>query len=164
MVIKRMRIKTYKFGGLTLIYLMLLSFATNSRTYQTECISLESDGYIAVKIWDTSKGAKYNTEQARKDAIHAILFSGISSGNGCSTQPPILNVSEEQNKFKNIEKSFFAKNGKWTMFTRSAATETILPASLGAKNWKVYQVSISKNELRKYLEEQKIIKSLTNGF
>jgi hypothetical protein len=164
MVIKRMRIKTYKFGGLTLIYLMLLSFATNSRTYQTECISLESDGYIAVKIWDTSKGAKYNTEQARKDAIHAILFSGISSGNGCSTQPPILNVSEEQNKFKNIEKSFFAKNGKWTMFTRSAATETTLPASLGAKNWKVYQVSISKNELRKYLEEQKIIKSLTNGF
>jgi hypothetical protein len=147
MVIKRMRIKTYKFGGLTLIYLMLLSFATNSRTYQTECISLESDGYIAVKIWDTSKGAKYNTEQARKDAIHAIL-----------------NVSEEQNKFKNIEKSFFAKNGKWTMFTRSAATETTLPASLGAKNWKVYQVSISKNELRKYLEEQKIIKSLTNGF
>jgi mRNA deadenylase 3'-5' endonuclease subunit Ccr4 len=75
-----------------------------------------------------------------------------------------LNVSEEQNKFKNIEKSFFAKNGKWTMFTRSAATETTLPASLGAKNWKVYQVSISKNELRKYLEEQKIIKSLTNGF
>jgi len=39
-----------------------------------------------------------------------------------------------------------------------------LPANLGIKNWKVYQVSISKNELRKYLEEQKIIKSLTNGF
>jgi hypothetical protein len=28
--------------------LMLLSFATKSRTYQTECISLESDGYIAI--------------------------------------------------------------------------------------------------------------------
>jgi len=156
----------HKFILLILIIasVMLLSFATNSRTYQTECISLESDGYIAIKIWDTSKGAKYNAEQARKDAIQAILFSGISSGNGCSTQPPILNVSEEQNKFKNIEKSFFAKNGKWSMFTRSAATETTLPASLGAKNWKVYQVSISKNELRKYLEEQKIIKSLTNGF
>ncbi len=142
----------------------LFSFVTNSRTYQTECISLESDGYIAIKVWDTQKGSKYKAEQARKDAIHAILFSGISGGNGCATQPPILNKSEEQNNFKNIEKTFFAKNGKWSMFTRSSATETTLPASLGAKNWKVYQVSISKNELRKYLEEQKIIKSLNNGF
>lgn len=149
---------------LTISCLILLSFVINSRTYQTECISLESDGYIAIKVWDTQKGSKYKAEQARKDAIHAILFSGISGGNGCATQPPILNKSEEQNNFKNIEKTFFAKNGKWSIFTRSSATETTLPAILGAKNWKIYQVSISKNELRKYLEEQKIIKSLNNGF
>ena len=149
---------------LTISCLILLSFVINSRTYQTECISLESDGYIAIKVWDTQKGSKYKAEQARKDAIHAILFSGISGGNGCATQPPILNKSEEQNNFKNIEKTFFANNGKWSIFTRSSATETTLPAILGAKNWKIYQVSISKNELRKYLEEQKIIKSLNNGF
>jgi len=39
-----------------------------------------------------------------------------------------------------------------------------LPAKLGVKNWKVYQVSISKKELRKFLEEQKIIKALNTGF
>ena len=143
---------------------MLLSFTYNNRTYQTECVTLETDGYVTIKIWDTEKGAKYNLEQARKDAVHAILFSGISGGNGCTTQPPILNKSEEQENFKTIEKSFFAKKGKWSMLTRSSATESTLPANLGIKNWKVYQVSISKNELRKYLEEQKIIKSLTNGF
>ena len=144
--------------------LMLLSFASNNRNYQTECVTIETDGYVTIKIWDTKKGAKYKLEQARKDAIHAILFSGISGGNGCSTQAPILNKSDEQESFKTIEKNFFAKNGKWSMFTRSSATESTLPASLGLKNWKVYQVSISKNELRKYLEDQKIIKSLTNGF
>lgn len=144
--------------------LMLLSFANNNRSYQTECLTLETDGYLTIKIWDTKKAAKYKPEQARKDAIHAILFSGISGGSGCATQPPLLNKTEEQENFKSIEKSFFAKNGKWAMYTRSSATETTLPANLGIKNWKVYQVSISKNELRKYLEEQKIIKSLTNGF
>ena len=143
---------------------MLLSFTYNNRTYQTECVTLETDGYVTIKIWDTEKGAKYNSEQARKDAVHAILFSGISGGSGCATQPPILNKQEEQENFKTIEKSFFAKKGKWSMFTRSSATESTLPANLGIKKWKVYQVSISKNELRKYLEEQKIIKSLTNGF
>ncbi len=141
-----------------------LSFASNNITYQTECVTIETDGYITIKIWDTKKGAKYKSEQARKDAIHVILFSGISGGNGCTTQPPILNKSEEQENFKPIEKSFFAKKGKWSMFTRSSATETTLPANIGIKNWKVYQVTISKNELRKYLEDQKIIKSLTNRF
>jgi hypothetical protein len=144
--------------------LILFSFSSNNRNYQTECVTIETDGYVKIKIWNTKKGAKYKPEQARKDAIHALLFSGIAGSNGCSTQPPILNKSEEHENFKTIEKSFFSKKGKWSMFTRSSATETTLPANLGIKNWKVYQVSISKNELRKYLEQQKIIKSLTNGF
>jgi hypothetical protein len=144
--------------------IMLLSFVGNNRNYQTECVSVDKDGYVTIKIWDTKKGSKYIAGQARKDAIHAILFSGISGANGCATQSPVLNKSEDQNNFKSIEKSFFSKKGKWSMFTRSATTETSLPASLGTKNWKVYQVSISKKELRKYLEDQKIIKSLNNGF
>ena len=144
--------------------LMLLSFASNNRNYQTECVTIETDGYVTIKIWDTKKGAKYKPEQARKDAIRSFLYSGISGGNGCATQPPILNKTEEQENFKSIQKSFFSSKGKWSMFTRSSATETTLPASIGLKNWKVYQVSISKNELRKYLEEQKIIKSLNTGF
>ena len=159
-----MIIRKNSFWILALSSFMLLSFASNNRNYQTECVTIDTEGYLTIKIWDTKKGAKYKSEQARKDAIDAILFSGISGGNGCTTQPPILNKTEELENFKTIEKSFFAKKGKWSMFTRSSATESTLPANLGIKNWKVYQVSISKNELRKYLEEQKIIKSLTNGF
>ena len=136
----------------------------NNRNYQTECITIETDGYLTIKIWDTKKGEKYSSEEARKDAIDAILFSGVTGTNGCKTQPQILNTSEEIDNFTTIKKTFFAKNGKWSMFTRSSATQTTLPASLGLKNWKAYIVSVSKNELRKYLEEQKIIKSLTNGF
>ena len=146
--------------GLTTIF----SFSYSKSSYQTECVTLETDGYVTIKIWNTKTGASYKAEQARKDAVHAILYAGISGGNGCSTQPPILNKSEEQDNFKKIEKSFFSKKGKWYMFTRSSATISTLPANLGIQNWKVYQVSISKNELRKFLEEQKIIKSLTNGF
>ena len=141
---------------------MIAQKSTNA--FQTECVTVESDGYMTIKIWDTKKGAKYKAEQARKDAIRSFLYSGISGGNGCATQPPILNKTEEQENFKSIQKSFFSSKGKWSMFTRSSATETTLPANVGLKNWKVYQVSVSKNELRKYLEEQKIIKSLNNGF
>ena len=54
--------------------LMLLSFASNNRNYQTECVTIETDGYVTIKIWDTKKGAKYKPEQARKDAVHAIII------------------------------------------------------------------------------------------
>lgn len=154
----------FKVTALIAVSLFLFAFTANNRNYQTECVSLETDGYVSFKIWDTNKGAKYKPEQARKDAIDAILYAGIAGGNGCSTQSPLLSKTEEQEKFKSIEKSFFANKGKWSTFTRSSATETTLPASLGVKNWKVYQVSISKIELRKYLEEQNIIKSLNTGF
>ena len=142
----------------------LFSFAANNLSYQTECVSMEMDGYITLKIWDSKKGVKYTSEQSRKDAIHAILYSGIAGSKGCTTQSPFLNKIEAQENFKSIEKSFFSIKGKWTIFTRSSEIETTLPDNLGIKNWKVYQVSVSKNELRKYLEEQKIIKSLNNGF
>jgi hypothetical protein len=144
--------------------LVLMSFYHNHSSYQTECVTLETDGYVILKIWDTKKGIKYNQDQARKDAIHAILYSGVSGSSGCTTQPPILNETEEQYNFKSIEKSFFANNGKWLIFVKSSTTETTLPTYLGAKNLKIYQVTISKSELRKYLEDQKIIKSLTNSF
>ena len=130
---------------------MLLSFAVNNRNYQNECVTIETDGYVTLHIWNIKKAQKYNPEQARKDAIHSILYSGISGGNGCATQPPIVNKTEEQVNFKSIEKCFFAKKGKRPMFTRSSATETTLPTNLGIKNWKVYQESISKIELLKYL-------------
>ena len=143
---------------------LFFSFILNNVNYQTECVSIDSDGYIIIKIWDTKKGINYKLQQARKDAIHSFLFSGISGINGCATQPPILNKIEEQDNFKSIENSFFSSNGQWAKFTTSSATETTLPLNLGNKNWKVYEVKISKNELRKYLVDLKIIKSLNNGF
>lgn len=143
---------------------LFFSFISSNVNYQTECVSIDTDGYIIIKIWDTKKGINYKREQARKDAIHSLLFSGISGINVCATQPPILNKIEEQDNFKSIEKSFFSSNGQWAKFTTSSATETTLPLSLGDKNWKVFEVKVSKNELRKYLVDLKIIKSLNNGF
>lgn len=144
--------------------LLLFSIEGKSQEYQTECVTMNTDGFVTIKIWNTKKGARYKAEQARMDAIHSILFSGVSGRNGCNTQPPIINKLEEQNNFKTIEKSFFAKKGLWSKFTGSSTTESTLPADLGTIKLKVFQVTISKNELRKYLEGQKIIKLLSNGF
>jgi hypothetical protein len=144
--------------------LIHLSFAQDNGSYQTECVTTNIDGYVTINIWDKKEGPKYKFEQASKDAVEAILFSGISGSNDCQTQAPLLLTTKDKANFKTIEKSFFSKKGPWKLFTRTATSSTTLPANLRPNNSKVYQICISKTELRKYLEQQKIIQTLNNGF
>jgi len=138
--------------------------AQNKYSFQIECVTVETNNSVTIKIWNTKSGKKYKQEQAGKDAIVAVLFSGIPGNNGCVVQKPILTTQEEKNNFNKIEKSFFSKNGNWNNYVREATTSNTLPVSINEKGWKVYIVSVSKDMLRKYLEEQKIIKSLNTGF
>ena len=154
----------FKVIPLILVFSTFLYSCSTSKFFQTECLSLVSSGYIEITIWDGNKGDKYSQEEARKDAIYAILFSGVSGSNGCSTQPPILKTEDAKSKFENISKDFFSKTGQWTIFTSSAKLSNSIPESIGDEKWNVYQVSISKDLLRKYLEEHEIIKSLNSGF
>lgn len=149
---------------LVISLITLMSFSKSSNTYQTECLSIQTDGYAVMKIWDTKSGKNYKPEQSRKDAVHALLFSGISGSEDCTTQEPLLKKTEDIENFQKIEKEFFSKNGKWMLYTRSSSIETTLPKNIGDKNWKVFQVAISRDELKKYLENKKIIKSLNTGF
>lgn len=143
---------------------LLVAFAVSKPTYQTECLRSDNDGYLTVNIWDPVKGDHYKLEQAQKDAINCLLYSGLSGNDACVAQKPILANDTDAQAFRKIEEAYFAKNGKWTTFVRSSSPAITLPTSLGNKHWRVYQVSIAKDLLRKDLEEQKIVKSLTTGF
>jgi hypothetical protein len=149
---------------LLVVGLMLLSFTENMNSYQLECVSLDNEGYVVVKIWDYKRGKVYKLEQASKDAIHAILYAGLAGSNGCISQPPLLSKSEWISNFKRVEKRFFSKKGIWIKFTRSSPVESSNSINPAHKNIKTYQVTIAKGELRKHLEEQNIINSLSNGF
>lgn len=148
----------------TIICLISIEYTRAGNNYQTQCVSVQNDGYITIKIWNTKCGRSYKDISARKDAIHAILYSGIAEGNGCLTQYPVLNTKEEMDRFKKIEDEFFSKKGKWQIFIRSSTLENAQPITMKHNKWRAYEVSVSKNELRKYLEEQKIVESLNNGF
>ena len=140
------------------------TYAQKQFAYQLECVSLENSGSVTIKIWNTKKGKKYAPLQAREDAIDAILYSGVPGSNGCVAQKPLLSTTESIDAFKKIETAFFTKKGAWSSYTRDASTTNTIPERIGDKSWKVYQVSVSKDLLRKYLEEQKIIRALNSGF
>ncbi len=139
-------------------YVMLVCFflacSAKKEMYQVECFSLTNDGYVELKVSNLINPTEYQIEQASIDAIKAILFTGYSSTK-CQTQTPLLNSIEAKDNFKRIQSSFFSKKGPWKNFVRNSSGKNIENGVL---------IMISKEQLRKYLEDTKIIKKLTNGF
>jgi len=141
-----------------------LAYSKTNRSYRYECVKIETTGFVILNVWDLNRPNKYTAHQAGKDALHALLYSGVAGENGCVTQPPFLNDPESKVKFKKIERHFFSKNGPWLRFVRdSSALEVVANKSVQNAH-KVYSISVGKSELRKYLENEKIIKKLTHGF
>ena len=149
----------------TLLTLIFLSFLTSCKAqkelYNIECVSIENEGYVKLKLLNYVKPTKFKVEDASKDAIKAILYSGYSSTK-CPTQKPLLKETTDIDNFKKIEKDFFSKNGKWKTFIRNSLDVDNVKTE--KKTIKEFEILVNKDLLRKYLEEQKIIKSLNTGF
>ena len=141
--------------------LLLLSCGAKKELYNIECISIENQGYVKLNVLDYNNPKKLNIENASKNAIKAVLYSGYSSTN-CQTQKPILKESSEIDNFKKIESNFFSVNGKWKTFVRNSLDTNNIKTD--KRENKEFVIMVNKDQLRKYLEEQKIIKSLNTGF
>jgi len=141
-----------------------ISFSQNQSAYQAECITANNEGSVTIKIWNTKRGKRYKIEEAQKDALHLLLYSGLQSNKSCIGQKPLLNNQKEIDAFSKIDSDFFNKNGLWSKYTRASNLNATLPTSIGNKNWAVYEITISEKQLRLFLEEKKIIKSLDSVF
>lgn len=147
--------------SLILMTMSLISCGAKKELYNIECISIENQGYIKLKVIDYKNPSKLNIENASKDAIKAVLYSGYSSTN-CQTQRPLLKETAETEKFKKIENKFFSENGIWKTYVRNSLDASNIKTD--KKDNKYFYIMVNKDGLRKYLEEQKIIKSLNTGF
>lgn len=132
--------------------------------FQTQCIQQENVGSVSFHIWDRKKGTFYKVEMARKDAIRAVLLAGIGKGEQCSGMNALLRTEKERTAFEKIQANFFAKDGAWTRFTQQSIPVAAFPIAGQDQKLSVFQVTVAREELRKYLEELKIIQTLTTGF
>jgi len=147
--------------SLILITMSLISCGAKKELYNIECNSIENQGYVKLKVLDYKNPSKLDIENASKDAIKAVLYSGYSSEN-CQTQKPLLKETTDVQKFKKIEKKFFSEGGLWKTYVRNSLDASNIKTN--KKDNKDFFIMVNKDELRKYLEEQKIIKPLNTGF
>jgi hypothetical protein len=135
--------------------------------YEIECAGVAQEGYYLVKCYTYTKEKNIKMEQAKKNAIHGVLFKGFSgnSTNGCSTVKPLCanpNIEFEKKEFFD---TFFADGGKYMKYINLSNDAEM--ASERIKVGKEYKfgvnILVSKDMLRKDMEEAGILRTL-KGF
>jgi len=140
---------------------------TQEWIYEIDPVGVGAQGTYLIKVWSYSKRPVVAIEQAKKNAVHGIIFKGFTGVQGVSGQRPLTtnpNLEVEQAEFF---RNFFRDGGKYMKFVNisndgSVAAEDRLKVG---KEYKIgVVVSINVAGLRKDLEDAGMIRSLNSGF
>lgn len=142
--------------------------ATEEWRYEIECAGIGTDGTYLVKVWSYSKKPAIAITQAKKNAVHGVIFKGFpGTAQGCSSQKPLVTNPNIENEKADFFQSFFEEGGKYMKFVAESG-DGMVDASDRMKVGKEYKigviVSVSKDALRKDLEAAGIIRGLSSGF
>lgn len=142
--------------------------ATKEWRYEIECAGIGNDGTYLVKVWSYSKKPSIAVTQAKKNAVHGIIFKGFSAGGrGCVAQKPLATNPNIEMEKADFFDPFFEEGGKYMKFVTESSAGMV-GAEDRLKVGKEYKVgvivSVSKDLLRQDLEAAGIIRGLTSGF
>jgi hypothetical protein len=140
---------------------------TKEWRYEIEGVQQGVSGTYLIKVWSYSKKPDVAIEQAKKNAVHGIVFRGYAGNSRLPGQSALVtnpNIEEEKADFFD---AFFADGGKYMKFV-SLTNDGAVAAEDRMKVGKEYKVgvliSVRKEDLRKDLENAGIVKGLSSGF
>lgn len=138
-----------------------------TRNWQYEAICAESGGtessYL-IQVTSYVADLRLALPQAKKNAIHAVMFKGIAGNNlGCTIKDPLITNSTYDSNFTYFEDFFFNSSqfNKYATAPSGSAESSETYKVKGKKNFRVtFIISINVDELRKKLEFDNIIQKL----
>jgi hypothetical protein len=137
---------------------------TQAWRYEIESVGTGVTGTYLIKVWSYSRKPEIAIEQAKKNAIHGVIFRGFE---GPSRQKPLTTIPNLEQEKAEFFTSFFAEGGKYMKFISLVNNGTIA-AEDRMKIGKEYKigvvVSVNVDLLRKDLEDAGIIKGLGSTF
>ncbi len=138
---------------------------TNKFRYDVEYNKPAGDGMCQVKVWSYSKRSRIAAEQCRKNAVHAVIFKSYAAADGSNlSQRPLVKDPAVQREKAAFFADFFLDGGPYRQYV-TAVTDGSMEVKKVGRQYKVgVVVTVSKDQLRKYLESEGIIRSLASGF
>jgi hypothetical protein len=160
-----------KANRILLAFLCFLSFTTTEAKntenlkYDIEAAGNGTEGTYLVKVWVyTNKPDKITSDIVKKAAVHGVIFRGFAGKDRVPSQKPMAQSPALEQEKADFFQAFFENDKTFLRYADiiDGSTESI---KVGKKEYKVGAiVSVSKDMLRKDLEEAGIIRGLSSGF
>ena len=133
--------------------------------YEVECMGTGMDGTQLIKVWGFGKKPDKAVYQAKKNAVHAVIFKGIRGGKpGCMMRPLVTKPGAEV-QHSDYFNTFFTDGGHYLSFVSQSGDGTLDRIKVSKKQYKVgVIVSVRHADLRRELETAGIIQKLGSGF
>lgn len=153
-----------KIIALTLM-LFAMSFSTfaqttYSRDPKPECLGVELDGSQTLRVYGEGKNKKDAVEQARKNAVYAVVFNGIKSGKGGCNTRPLMPMQNAHEKFEHYFNNFFRDGGEYANYVTKQDEKRWSKAKSTNKLYKSYTITVRvlRGELKQRLIMDGLIK------
>lgn len=110
---------------ITILGVLVLIFSCQSQkniagnyTYKTECTGDADNGQFLLKAWGKGVNKKEAIENAHKNALKDVLFSGVFTGDAACDRNAMLTEVNAMEKHKAFFEKFFARNGDYKDFIK----------------------------------------------
>ena len=141
---------------------------TENWRYEVETVEVGLQGTCVVKVWSYSKKPTVAANQARKNAVHGLIFKGLAAKDRIPGKKPLVSEAEAQAKHADFFDSFFSDNGDFMRYVTLTNNGAIGAGDVMKVDKKTYKVGIivtvNYNDLRKALEDQGVVRKLNAGF
>lgn len=117
-----------------------------------------ADGTVFIKSWGMDRKWKKAKQQARKNAIRAILFRGVPNS---SVKRPLINEPGAEQKYADYFKRFFAKDGKYNQFITNTSS---FDAKDRIKSGCYYRVGVKSKVYYKQLQTELVNAGIAKKF
>ena len=132
--------------------------------YEIELAEVGAPGTLVVRVWCYGKKPNIQDDLYKENAIKGILFRGVSDSGRMKGRRTL--VTDGYDSHRDYFDNFF-KEKRFNNYARIALDGYVEQNSI-IKVKKLYKVAkivvISYNEIRKQLEDDKIIRGLSSGF
>ncbi|MEJ2883571.1 hypothetical protein [Pedobacter sp. GR22-6] len=132
--------------------------------YEVKFLRTATEGSILFKVYTYGKNEEACLENAKRNAVKAVLFTGIP---GSDLQKPLVTAAGAVEAHKDFFNAFFQKGGKYLQYV-ALSTDGSIEAEDRLRVGKLTKIGVAvlvqKAALRKQMEDAGVIKSLGSGF
>ncbi len=139
------------FSVLSLTYAEAQTQPVYSR-YSVRCMGVELDGSQTLRVQGYGRNRSDAKEQAKKNAVWAVIFDGIRDGvEGCNMRPLITEVNARE-RYEDYFNLFFSDNGAYKEFV--SLKDTKYRSGGKSKDRLGYAYDLTVRVLRAQLKER----------